>query len=463
MSKAAVVFCCAVVGLIPTSIVKAEGDEMAKTQPGGTTPIHVAARPELNSGISEWIDGHSAGLLEFYRERHQFPELSLHEEASAQAVAAQLQSAGYDVTTDVGGHGVVGVLQNGEGPTVLIRGDMDALPITETTGLPFASSVSVEQADGQETGVMHACGHDIHMTNLVGTAAVLAAMKGEWRGTLVIVGQPAEELGMGAAAMISDGLFDRFPKPDVCLGLHVSPVSPAGTLASSSGWATANVDSVDITIFGHGGHGARPHETVDPIVTAAQAIMGLQTLISRRIDPVEGGVVTVGSIHGGSKHNIIPNEVKLQLTVRSFSDETRKTLLDGIREIVINTCRSMGSPKDPEIVVSKDQSTPSGYNDPVFAAGAAEVMAQIVGSGNVFTMPALTVGEDFGRYARELGVPGLLFWLGSVNPQVFAQSGGAGLPSIHSSDYQPDPGPTLETGIRTMTAIALSVLDSAPQ
>ncbi len=456
--------CCAAAGVIPVSALKAEVEDMANFDFENEAAVHSMPRPDLNPQIEKWVDGHLRSLLEFYWERHQSPELSLQERESARAVAARLQSAGYTVTTDVGGHGVVGIFRNGEGPTVLIRGDMDALPITETTGLSYASKIRVEQADGKETGVMHACGHDIHMTNLVGTAAALSAVKNRWRGTVVIIGQPAEEIGAGAAAMIEDGLFERFPKPVVCLGLHVSPVSPAGTIAYSSGWATANVDSVDVTIFGHGGHGARPHETVDPIVTASQVVMALQTLVSRRVDPVEGGVVTVGSIHGGSKHNIIPGEVRLQLTVRSFSDEVRKTLLDGIREIVVNTCRAMGSPQDPEIVVRDGEFTPSGYNDPALAAAAADVMAQVVGRENVFTIPALTVGEDFGLYARKLGVPGLLFWLGSVNPEVFAkaQAEGRTLPSIHSSNYAPDPGPTLETGIRTMTAIALSVLDAAP-
>ncbi|MEN8163059.1 MAG: amidohydrolase [Acidobacteriota bacterium] len=462
MRKTILVICCAAVGVMPVSAVKAGVEDVANFD--SEAAVHGVPRPELNLEISEWVDGHLPSLLGFYRERHQTPELSLYEKESARAVAARLRSAGYSVTTEVGGYGVVGILQNGEGPTVLIRGDMDALPITETTGLAYASTVRVEQADGRETGVMHACGHDIHMTNLVGTASALAAIKHRWQGTVVIAGQPAEEIGVGAAAMIADGLFERFPKPDFCLGLHVSPVLPAGTLAYSSGWATANVDSVDITIFGHGGHGARPHETIDPIVTASQVVMALQTLTSRRIDPVEGGVVTVGSIHGGSKHNIIPGEVRLQLTVRSFSDGARKILLEGIRKITVNTCRAMGCPQDPEVTIREGEFTPSGYNDPALAAAAAGVMAQVVGPENVFTIPALTVGEDFGRYARELGVPGLLFWLGSVNTEVFveAQAEDRALPSIHSSDYAPDPGPTLETGIRTMTALALSLLGVAP-
>ena len=450
-------------GLLVTPVPHSGAETVETLSSDGPTAVHAVPRPELNPEIAQWVDGHMDELLEFYRERHRHPELSLHEETSARAVAQRLRAAGFEVTTEVGGHGVVGVLRNGEGPTVLIRGDMDALPVTETTGLSYASTVTVETADGRETGVMHACGHDIHMTDLIGTSAALAAIRDQWRGILIIVGQPAEEVGIGAAAMIADGLFERFPRPDVCLALHVSPVAPAGTLAYSVGWATANVDSVDITIFGHGGHGARPHETVDPIVTAAQAIMALQTLTSRRIDPVEGGVVTVGSIHGGSKHNIIPDEVHLQLTVRSFSDETRRILLDGIREIVAGTCEAMGCPKEPEIVIRENEYTPSGFNDPALAAEAAEVMAKIVGPENVSTMPALTVGEDFGRYARELGVPGLLFWLGSVDPEAFAEAraSGAILPSIHSSDFAPAPEPTLRTGIRTMAALALSLLNPA--
>lgn len=420
-----------------------------------------AAEVSTNDLVATWVADNLDELLVFYTERHRHPELSLEEEKSAAAVAKKLRQAGYEVTTGVGGHGVVGVFSNGDGPTVLIRGDMDALPITEATGLAYASTVVAERPDGTEVGVMHACGHDIHMSNLVGTAGALAATKAHWRGTVVAVGQPAEEIGRGSAAMISDGFFDRFPKPDYCVALHVNPLAPTGTVAYSPGFATANVDNVDITIFGRGGHGARPHDAVDPIVAASQVVVALQTLVSRRIDPVEGGVVTVGSFHAGSKANIIPEEAKLQLTVRSFSDEARAVLLDGIREIATNTARSMSCPRDPEIFVHEEQFTPSAFNDPQFAAVAARAMSEIVGADGVMTMPPLTVGEDFGRFPRHGKAPGMLYWLGAVSPQRFvkAQKTGEDLPGIHSSFFAPDPGPTITTGIRTMSAIALAVLD----
>lgn len=420
----------------------------------------VQAVDDVSVGIASWVEGNIDKLMEFYVERHRSPELSLNEEDSAEAVATALRHAGYDVTTGVGGFGVVGVLKNGNGPTVLIRGDMDALPITEETGLPFASTVVAERSDGTAVGVMHACGHDVHMTNLVGTAGALAAAKTHWRGTVVAVGQPAEEIGRGAAAMIEDGFFERFPKPDYCIALHVNGLAPVGSVGLATGWATANVDSVDITIFGRGGHGARPHDSVDPIVIASQVVVALQTLVSRRLDPVEGGVVTVGSFHAGSKHNIIPDQAKLQLTVRSFSDDSRRLLLDGIRDIATLTARAMGSPKDPLVVVAEDQYTPAVYNDPKLAALATRVMGDIVGKNGVQSYPPLTIGEDFGRFPRTAQVPGLLYWLGATDPEVYAraQVTGEALPNIHSSQFAPDADATISHGIRTMSAIALELL-----
>ena len=445
------------------SLYRAAALVLLAATPAAEAQMTATPRGDLAPLVKDWVDTHLDGLLEFYRERHADPELSLHEERSAAAVAARLVAAGYRVTTAVGGHGVVGVLANGAGPTVLIRGDMDALPITETTGLPYASTATATLPDGTTTRVMHACGHDMHMTNLVGTASVLAKLADRWSGTLVVVAQPAEEIGVGAAAMIGDGLFERFPRPDFCLALHVSPVLPAGSVAYTPGWATANVDSVDITIHGRGGHGSRPHETVDPVVAAAQVIMALQTVVSRRVDPIEAAVVTVGSVHAGSRHNIIPTEAVMQLTVRSFSDSARRTLLDGIRQVTVNTCRAMGCPRDPEVTVRDAEFTPSGFNDPEMAAAAGAAMAGVVGAEHVHTIPALTVGEDFARYARHLEVPGLLFWLGSVGVERFeaVQRGGDLLPGLHSSTYAPDAGPTLATGIRCTAAVVLSLLAAA--
>ena len=425
-------------------------------------PVAVEYRADLASTINQLTERDLDELLEFYRDRHANPELSLQEEESAKRVAQRLSSSGYAVTPGVGGHGVVGVLANGSGPTVLIRGDMDALPITEETNLPYRSTVTAIGTDGRPVGVMHACGHDIHMTYLVGTVAVLAETRDHWSGTVVIIAQPSEEIGRGALAMIQDGLFERFPRPDYCLSLHVSSDHPAGTIGYTSGWAMANVDSVDITIHGRGGHGSRPSVTIDPVVAAAQVIVALQTIVSRRVEPIEPAVITVGSVHGGSKHNIIPAEAKLQLTVRSYTDQTRKILLDGIREVTVSTCRAMGCTKDPDVVVREDEFTPAGYNDPALTAAAVEVMRKTIGAEQVSAVPARMGGEDFGRYARHLGVPGFMFWLGSVKLEVFeaAQAGGPPLPPLHSSTYLPDPAPTISTGVRCMASIALALLDS---
>jgi len=402
-----------------------------------------------------------SNLVTFCKDLHAHPELSLQEKESAGKVARFLEACGYATTRNVGGYGVVGVLANGPGPTVLIRGDMDALPVTEETDLPYRSRVRVPGPDGRPVGVMHACGHDIHQTYLVGTAQLLAELRDSWSGTVVAIAQPAEEIGQGARMMIDAGLFERFPRPDYCLGLHVAGDQPAGEIGYTSGWAMANVDSVDITIYGRGGHGSRPSQTVDPVVTAAQVVVALQTVVSRRLDPIQPGVITVGSIHAGSKHNIIPDEAKLQLTVRSYTDETRKVLLDGIREITIHTCRAMGCPRAPEVVVRDDQFTPAGYNDPALTAALVEVMRKVIGPQNIVERPARMGGEDFGRYARHLNVPGFMFWLGSVNKERFEasrQPGAPALPPLHSSKYVSDPAPTIETGVRCMTSSALALL-----
>jgi len=288
----------------------------------------VGADPQ--SVLSEKADREFASLELFYRDLHQHPELSFQEANTARRLAAQLQPLGIEVTPGVGGHGVVGVLRNGPGPTILIRTDLDALPVKEQTGLPYASTVRMTNELGAAVDVMHACGHDIHITSLVGTARLLAQLKDRWSGTLVFIGQPAEERGAGARAMLADGLFTRFPKPDYCLALHVNAELPAGTLGIVEGPVLANVDSVDVMIRGVGGHGAWPHKTRDPIVLAAHIIVALQTIVSRETDPLDSAVVTVGSIHGGNKHNVIPDEVKLQLTVRSFSDEMREKTVASI-------------------------------------------------------------------------------------------------------------------------------------
>jgi hippurate hydrolase len=340
---------------------------------------------------------------------------------------------------------------------------MDALPVREETGLPYASTVTATLPDGTTTGVMHACGHDVHVTTLLATATLLAELRARWRGTVVVVAQPAEELGRGAEAMIRDGLFTRFPKPDVCLALHVAADMAAGELGVTPGFHLANVDSVDVTVFGRGGHGARPHEAVDPIVASAHLVTALQTLVSRRVDPVESAVVTVGSIHGGTKHNVIPDRVTMQLTVRSFTEDVRRTLLDGIRELATDVCAAFRCP-EPPLVTVKDERTPAAFNDPALTAAAAGLFRAAFGARAVVERRPEMGGEDFGRYAPAAGVPGFMFRIGSVAPATLAASrrpGGPPLPSLHSSRYAPMPAPSLATGIRAMTLLVLGTLDPA--
>jgi hippurate hydrolase len=415
--------------------------------------------PAEQARIDAWIDRELPELLETYRHLHVHPELSHEEEKTAALVARSLRKAGYSVETGIGGHGVIGVLRNGEGPTLLIRADMDALPVIEATGLPFASPVRKKNADGAIVGTMHACGHDVHVTSLIGTASLLASMRSGWRGTLVILAQPAEEVGLGALMMIDDGLFDRIPRPDHGIALHVAGGLPAGTIGYVSGWAAANVDWVKITIYGRGGHGARPHETIDPIVASAHLIMALQTIVSRRVDPAESAVVTVGSIHGGAKSNVIPDEVKLELTVRSYTDDTRQLLLASIEDMARETCNLFGCPRPPEVWIKPDY-TPAMFNDPGLAAHAVERFRSLLGEENVTEIAATMTGEDFGRYSREAEFPTFLYRLGSVNPERWKASGEGGdpLPPLHSSRYAPDAEPTLRTGLRSMSRLALSLL-----
>jgi len=425
-------------------------------------PLHVSYRPDLAGEVQRRTLAELDELLDYYMDLHAHPELSQQETRTAAKLSANLERLGYSVTTGVGGHGVVGVLDNGDGPTLMIRGDMDALPVEEETGLAYQSKVRATRGDGRAVGVMHACGHDIHQTCLVGTANILSQLRDKWRGRLMIVGQPAEEIGVGARAMIEDGLWQRFGKADYCIALHVSAGHPAGVVSYTPGWALANVDSVDITVYGRGGHGSRPHEAIDPVVMASQVVIALQTIISREVNPSDPAVITVGSFHAGSKHNIISNEAKLQITVRSYSDQTRKILLDGIRRVTINTCRALGAERDPDVTLRESEFTPSTYNDPALSEAAADIFRKVIGDHNVEKRDAVMGGEDFSRYSRTLHAPGFLFWLGSVPRERYEQSrkpGGTPLPSLHSSKYYPDPKPTITTGVRCMSSLALSILD----
>ncbi len=328
---------------------------------------------------------------------HTHPELSFEEVQSAARMAKELQGLGFEVTTKVGLTGVVGVLKNGPGPTVLVRTDMDALPVTEATGLPYASKVRTRDKEGKDVGVMHACGHDMHMTCWVGTVRVLAGMKKEWHGTLVFIAQPAEEIGAGARRMLQDGLFKRFPRPDYCLGLHCDSRTAHGHVAYAEGLLCANVDTVDITVRGKGGHGSAPQTTIDPIVLAARIVVDLQTLVSREINPADPAVVTVGSIHGGTKHNIIPAEVKLQLTVRSLKDEVRQHLLEGIQRIAKAAAQRPRAP-EPIIHVDLDDFTPAVYNNPPLARKTTDIFREVLGKDKVHDMGPVMGGEDFGLF-----------------------------------------------------------------
>jgi hippurate hydrolase len=403
-------------------------------------------------------------LEQLYRQLHANPELSFQEKETAAKLVAQIEPLGFAVTPNVGGHGFVAVLKNGSGPTVMVRTDLDALPVVENTGRPYASDRRTKDDQGNDVGVMHACGHDIHMTSFVGTARVLAALKDRWSGTLVMIGQPAEERGAGARAMLDDGLFERFPRPDYVLGLHVSANLEAGRVGYHAGFAMANVDSVDVTIRGVGGHGAYPHYTKDPVVIAAQVILALQTIVSREVPPIEAGVVTVGSIHGGTKHNIIPDEVKLQLTVRSYSDETRQKILDAIERITVGIARAAGVPpeREPTIQQATAEHTPALYNEPALVERMVPVWQALLGEEHVVPVDAEMGGEDFARYGRqEPKTPIFMFRLGTIDAERMAASqrpGGPPLPSLHSALFWPAPRPAIETGVKAMSGAVLELM-----
>ncbi|WP_340692792.1 amidohydrolase [Hyphomonas sp.] len=418
-------------------------------------------------------------LVAFYKRLHAAPELSFEESKTSAILAAELESLGFEVTTGVGqdwvveksmkdngevlegvgGYGVVGVFRNGNGPTVLIRTDMDGLPVPEQTGFPFASTVEAKTWTGVESNVMHACGHDVHMTSWVGTARELIARKNKWKGTLVMIAQPAEEIGLGAEAMLADGLFTRFPKPDYNLALHVSAGAPAGTINYSKGFALANVDSVDIKVKGFGGHGAYPHTTKDPILVASHIVVALQSLVSRNTDPQDSAVVTVGSFKAGAKHNIIPDDAMLLITVRSYDDKTRQMLLDGITRIAKAEAMAFGAP-EPDVSIESDY-TPATYNDPDTTARTMKAIGKSIGAANVKEMKPVMGGEDFSsQYSRtEEKIPSVIFWVGAVEPEKYAaaQNGGPSLPSLHSSGFAPDYDPTIATGVEAMTAAAMEL------
>ena len=430
---------------------------------GSIEPTFLEAVP-IYQEIRSQVDSQYHSLFELYLSLHANPELSYREVKTSERIGKELESVGFQVTSNFGGYGVVGVLKNGEGPTLMIRTDLDGLPVTEETGLDYASRVRVKDDLGKEVGVMHACGHDIHMTCFVGTARLLCRLKNHWKGTLLMIGQPAEERGGGAQAMLSAGLYQKFPRPDYALALHDSANLEAGKIALREGNVLAGVESVDLTIRGMSGHGAYAYMTKDPIVLAAETIVALQTIVSREIPAIEPAVVTVGSIHGGTKHNIIPDQIQLQLTLRYYSESVRTQLLEGVERIAKGIAQAAGVPKElePVMKVVNSDATPPTLNHPDLTRRVRRATSGMLGPESVVTIDPSMGGEDFSRFGRTAEkVPICIFWLGAVSSQRIQESrqpGGKPLPSLHSSLFAPVPDLTIKTGVQAMTAAALDLL-----
>jgi hippurate hydrolase len=434
-------------------------------------PILVPALALAQKTPRSTADAELPSLLGIYKDIHSHPELSGYEERTAALVAKELRAAGCQVTEHVGkyensklkGYGVIGVMKNGDGPTVLVRTDMDALPVEEDTGLPYASKVVAENDEGKDVHVMHACGHDAHIAIFIGTARALAKLKDQWHGTIVFVGQPAEELGTGARALLKDGLYEKFGKPNFALGFHDKADLETGHIGVTEGFTTANVDTVDVTVRGVGGHGAYPHKTKDPIVLAAEIINDWQTIISRENNPLDPIVVTVGSIHGGTKSNIIPDEVKMQLTVRTYKPEVRERVLAAIDRIAKGCATAAGVPPEraPIVTVSKDQFCPATYNNPELTKRLVAVWKSSLGDENVKIVDAVMGGEDFSEYSlSDHSIPAVNFHIGAVEPAKIAEYKKAGkeLPTLHSSKFAPVPEPTIQVGVIGMTSAVLELM-----
>jgi amidohydrolase len=416
-------------------------------------------------------DAELPSLLTIYKDLHSHPELSGYEERTAALVAKELRAAGCQVTEHLGkyensklkGYGVVGVMKNGDGPTVLVRTDLDALPVHEETGLPYASSVTTKNDEGKEVPVMHACGHDAHMSAFIGVARALAKLKDQWHGTILFVGQPAEETGNGARALLKAGLYEKFGKPNFALGFHDKADLQTGHIGVTEGYTYANVDSVDVTVRGVGGHGAYPHKTKDPIVLAAEMINAWQTIASRENNPLDPIVITVGSIHGGTKHNIISDEVKMQLTVRTYKSDVRDRVLATIDRIAKGIAAAGGVPPErtPIVSVLKDQFTPATYNNPTLTKRLVAAWKKSLGNENVEIVDATMGGEDFSEYSLpDHSIPAVDFHIGAVDPTKIAEYKQAGkeLPSLHSNKFAPVPEPTIRTGVLAMTAAVLELM-----
>ncbi|HUF71877.1 MAG TPA: amidohydrolase [Gammaproteobacteria bacterium] len=420
------------------------------------SPLPALADEALRADVARDYEANLAGLFEHF---HRNPELSLVEHETAARMAAELRAAGFEVTEGVGGTGVVAMLENGDGPRVMMRADMDGLPVAEESGLPYASTATqVDPITGELVATMHACGHDVHITSLVGTARQMVARRDEWSGTLMLVVQPAEERGLGARAMKEDGLWQRFGQPDYALGFHVAAETEAGKINLIAGPTYAGVDTVDLIVHGIGSHGASPHQGRDPIVLASQIVMALQTLVSRELSPRAPGVVTVGSFHAGTKHNIISDEARLQLTVRNTNDETRELLLDGIRRIAENMGRAAGLPEDllPEVIVLEER-TPPGFTDPELAARLGEAWTEAFGADAIVSEPPTGMGgEDFAFYTIDPPIPSVFWRVGGTPAADFerADAGGPPIPSHHSPLFKISPQPSITAGVES-TVIAL--------
>ncbi|HXX40882.1 MAG TPA: amidohydrolase [Chthoniobacterales bacterium] len=425
----------------------------------------------VQNAVDKIAESELPSLLAIYKDIHAHPELSGHEERTAAIVAKELRSAGCEVTENFGKYdrpglkcyGVIGVIKNGEGPTVLVRTDMDALPVKEDTGLPYASKVTTKNDSGQEVCVMHACGHDAHIAAFIGVARALQQLKDQWTGSVIFVGQPAEEALGGARALLKGGLYNRFGKPNFALGFHDNAQMPIGQIGVTEGYTYANVDSVDVTVRGTGGHGAYPHKTKDPIVLAAEMINMWQTIASRENNPLDPIVVTVGSIHGGTKHNIIPDEVKMQLTVRTYKAEVRARVLAAIKQIAEGIASAGGVPADrmPTVDVLTSEGLPATYNNPELTRRLVAVWKRVLGDDNVQMVDPTMGGEDFSEYSLpDHSIPAVDFHFGAVDPAKIAdyKKEGKELPTLHSSKFAPVPEPTIRVGIIGMTTAVLDLL-----
>ena len=417
-----------------------------------------AGAAALPAPFAEQLNANYPAIESLYQDLHRNPELGFNEHQTAAKLAELAKKLGFEVTTGVGGTGVVAILKNGPGPTVMLRTEMDALPVLEKTGLAFASKATGKNAAGGAVPVMHACGHDLHMSAWYGTAKLMAENRKAWSGTLMLVGQPSEENVHGAEAMLKDGLFKRFPKPDYALSFHDDATMPSGTIMYHGGAFRASSDVVNITVFGQGGHGAVPHESRDPIVIAARLVLALQTLVSRENNPIDPAVITIGSIQGGTQANIIPDQVKLSLSVRTFKPEVRKRILASIAREAKGEALAAGAPKEP--LVDVQPGTDSVYNDPELVQRMVKAAQGAVGPEFVKEMPAKMTSEDFSQYGQQPGVKAILLHVGAVEASRLdaAKKAGQPLPGTHSPQWAPDFKPTVVNTIKAETAILLDLM-----